>query len=64
MDMTKKFDPFSLITGILSLILAFVILDNPINAFSTFITIVGVFSVIEGILKMDRYSFCTLACPS
>lgn len=61
--MTKKFDPFSLITGILSLILAFVILDNPIDAFSTFITIVGVFSVIEGILKWTGIRFAHWLVP-
>ncbi|MBM7617318.1 uncharacterized membrane protein HdeD (DUF308 family) [Weissella uvarum] len=52
----KGFDIFSLVLGILALVLAFVVLEHPGVSLTVLIIIIGIFMVIDGILHFSQRS--------
>ncbi|KID42248.1 HdeD family acid-resistance protein [Fructilactobacillus fructivorans] len=53
---TKGFDPFSLVIGILSVILSLFILRNPLNSFKALVFVIAILSIVEGIFKIAEIS--------
>ncbi|KRN77632.1 HdeD family acid-resistance protein [Weissella minor] len=56
MNESKGFDIFSLVLGILSVILAFFVLNHPGVSMSVVIIIIGIFMLVDGILHFGRRS--------
>ncbi|GKT03077.1 HdeD family acid-resistance protein [Furfurilactobacillus sp. WILCCON 0119] len=48
----KRFDPFSLIVGILAVIASLVVLRNPLGTLRAFIVLIGILALLEGIFKL------------
>lgn len=46
------FDPFSLISGILAIILGVLIFHNPIFSFQTMLALMAIWAIIEGVFKL------------
>ncbi|MBX4172024.1 HdeD family acid-resistance protein [Weissella viridescens] len=54
MNQSKGFDIFSLVLGILSLVLAFVVLKFPGGSLAAIVIVIGIFMIIDGILHFSQ----------